>query len=137
MVIHMYKKVSPLYVFEDKKCYKRITIFYKNKVNFVDTISRRTNFCDTADPCGSDNSHIIVQLNPDDDKYYLLTSYPTLMPPLKKQSAESIKAIARNRIYIYNQWVYTQDKIYKITSAHSSFRNSLQNCIQYITKAIH
>ena len=26
------KKVSPLYVFEDKRCYKRISIFYKNKV---------------------------------------------------------------------------------------------------------
>ena len=25
------KKVSPLYVFEDRRCYKRIPIFYKNK----------------------------------------------------------------------------------------------------------
>ena len=32
------KKVSPLYVFEDKRCYKRIPIFYKNKVHFVDTL---------------------------------------------------------------------------------------------------
>ena len=31
------KKVSPLYVFEDKRCYKRILIFYK-KVHFVDTL---------------------------------------------------------------------------------------------------
>ena len=46
------KKVSPLYVFEDKRCYKRIPIFYKNKVHFVDTLSRRTNFWDTAVPCG-------------------------------------------------------------------------------------
>ena len=38
------KKVSPLYVFEDKCCYKRIPIFYKNKVHFVDTLSRRTYF---------------------------------------------------------------------------------------------
>ena len=36
------KKVSPLYVFEYKRCYKRIPIFYKNKVHFVDTLSRRT-----------------------------------------------------------------------------------------------
>ena len=34
------KKVSPLYVFEDKRCYKRIPKFYKNKVHFVDTISK-------------------------------------------------------------------------------------------------
>ena len=90
------KKVSPLYVFEDKRCYKRIPIFYKNKVHFVDTLSRRTNFLDTAVPCGSENSHNVVQLNPDEDKYYLLTPYPTLMQSLKKFSPENIRAIARN-----------------------------------------
>ena len=78
------KKVSPLYVFEDKRCYKRIPIFYKNKVNFVDTLSRRTCFWNTAVPCGSKNSHNVVQLNPDEDKYYLLTPCPTLLQPLKK-----------------------------------------------------
>ena len=68
------KKVSPLYVFEDKRCYKRIynftcstKIFFKNNVHFVDTLSRRTNFWETAVPCGSENSHNVVQLNPDDD----------------------------------------------------------------------
>ena len=68
----------------------------KNKVHFVDTLSRRTCFWDTAVPCGSDNSHNVVQLNPDEEKYYLLTPYPTLMQPLKKFSPESIRAIARN-----------------------------------------
>ena len=89
------KKVSPLYVFEDKRCYKRIPIFYKNKVHFVDTLSRRTYFRDTAVPCGSENSHNVVQLNPDEDKYCLLTPYLTLMQSLKKFSPESIRAIAR------------------------------------------
>ena len=37
------KKVATLYVFDDKR-YKRIPIFYKNKVYFVDTLSRRTFF---------------------------------------------------------------------------------------------
>ena len=90
------KKVSPLYVFEDKRCYKRIPIFYKNKVHFVETLSRRTYFWDTAIPCGSENSHNVVQLNSDDDKYYLLTPYPTLMQSLKKFSPERIRSIARN-----------------------------------------
>ena len=90
------KNVSPLYVFEDERCYKRIPIFYKNKVYFVDTLSRRTCFWDTAVPCGSENSHNVVQLNPDEDKYYLLTPYPTLMPPLKQFLPESLRAIARN-----------------------------------------
>ena len=90
------KKVSPLYVFKDKRCYKRIPILYKNKVHFVDTLSRQTYFWDTAVPCWSKNSHKVVQLNPDEGKYYLLTPYPTLMQPLKKFSPESIRAIARN-----------------------------------------
>ena len=90
------KKVSILHVFEDKRCYKRIPIFYKNKVYFVDTLSRRTYFWNKAVPCGSENSHNVVQLKSDEDKYYLLTPYPTLMPPLKKFSPESIRAIARN-----------------------------------------
>ena len=77
-------------------CYKRIPIFYKNKVHFVDTLSRRTYFWDTAVPCGSEKSHNVVQLNPDEDKCYLLTPYPTLMHPLKKCSPENIRAIARN-----------------------------------------
>ena len=57
------KQVSPLYVFEDKRCYKRFPLFYKNKVHFVDTLSRRTYFWDTTVPCGSENSHNVVKLN--------------------------------------------------------------------------
>ena len=47
--------------------------FIKNKVHFVDTLSRRTYFWDTAVPCESENSHNKVQVNPDEDKFYLLT----------------------------------------------------------------
>ena len=106
------KKVSPLYVFEDKRCYKRISIFYKNKVHFVDTLSRRTYFWYTAVPCGSEKSHNAVQLNPDEDKYYLLTPYPTLMPSLKKFSPVSIKAIARNpNIDLQSIGIYSRSDI--------------------------
>ena len=90
------KKVSPLYVFEDERCYKKIPIFHKNKVHFVDTLSRRTCFWDTAVSCGSKNSHNVVQVNPHEDNYHLVTPYSTLMPPLKKFLPESIRAIARN-----------------------------------------
>ena len=96
MVFLLALKIITLYVLEDKRCYKRIPIFYKNKVHFVDTLSRRNSFWDTAVPCGSENSHNVVQLNPDEDEYYLLTPNPTLMQPLKKTSPESIRAIARN-----------------------------------------
>ena len=111
MVLHLYKKVSPLYVFEDR-CYKRIPKLYKNKVHFVDTLSRRTYFWDTAVPCGSENSQKVVQLNPDEDKYYILTPYPTLMPPLKKFSPKSIRAIARNpNIDLQSIGIYSKSEI--------------------------
>ena len=50
------KIVSPLCVFEDKRCYQRISITLKIKVHFLDKLSRRIFFWDTAVPCGSENS---------------------------------------------------------------------------------
>ena len=106
------KKAPPLYVFEDKRCYKRIPKFCKNKVHFVDTLSRRAYFWDTAVPCGSKTSHNVVQLNPDEDKYYLLTPYPTLMQSLKKFSPDSIRAIARNtNIDLQSIGIYSKSDI--------------------------
>ena len=70
----------------------------KIKYIFFDTLSRRAYFSDTAVPSGSQNSHIVVQSNTDEDENYLLTPYPTLMQPLKKFSPESNRAIARNPI---------------------------------------
>ena len=92
---------------------KKIPIFYKNKVHFVDTLSRRTYFWDTAVPCGSENSHNVVQQNPDKDKNYLLTPYPTLMQPLEKFFfPESNKTIARNpNIDLQSIGVYSKSDI--------------------------
>ena len=105
------KKESPLNVFEDERCYKRIPIFYKNKVHFVDTISRRTYFWDTAVPCGSENSHNVVQSNPDEDKYYLLIANTNAT--IKKFSPENIKAIACNpNIDIQSIGIYSKSDIH-------------------------
>ena len=61
----------------------------KIKVHFVNSLSRRTNCLDTVVSCGSENSHKVVQLNPNKDKIYLLIPYSTLMPSSKKFSPES------------------------------------------------
>ena len=77
------------------------------KVYFVDTLSRKTYFWDTAE-----NSHNVAQLNPDEDKYYLLTPYPTLMLPLKKFLPESIRGIARNsNIDLQSIGIYSKSDI--------------------------
>ena len=100
-------KNSPLYVFEDKICRQRIPIFYKNKVHFMTTY-----IWETAVPCESKYSHRVVQLYPNEKRYYLLTSYPTLMPPSKKVSPESIHAIARNpNIYLQSRGIYSKSDI--------------------------
>ena len=98
----MHRKVSSLYVFECERCSRKFLKFYKNRVHFVDTLSRRTRFWDTAVPSGSENSHNVVKLYSDEDKYYLLTPYPTLMPPLNKFSPESIRVFSRKPNMISN-----------------------------------
>ena len=70
--------------------------FKKNEICFIETLSPSTYCWDTTVPCGSENSLNVVQLNPNEDKYYLLTPYPTLMPLLTKLSPETMRAIARN-----------------------------------------
>ena len=61
---------------------------------------------------GSENSHNVLQLSPDEDKYYLLTPHSTLMPPLKNFSPEIIKAIARNpNIDLQSIGIYSKSDI--------------------------
>ena len=125
------KKVSTLYVFEDRRCIKRIPLIYKIKVHFVDTLSRRTFLKDTAVPCGSENRHKVVQLNPDEDKYYLLTPYPTLMQTLKKFSPETLEPLHATLILIYNQSVYILNPTSNITFEHNNFKIYSQKWTQY------
>ena len=58
---------------------------------------------EVAVPCRLENSHNVVQLNPDDDKYYLLTPYPTLMQPLKKVFTQKCPLLPAIQISIYNR----------------------------------
>ena len=88
------KKVSRFS--KDKRCFRRILTFYKIKIHFVDKLSQRTYFQETAVPCGSENSQNLVQLNPIKDKFHFFTPYTTLTPFLKRFSIESTRTIARN-----------------------------------------
>ena len=53
------------------------------------------------------------------------------MQPLKKFSLESIRAIARNPILIYNQSAYILNQTSNITFENNNFKNYLQKWIQY------
>ena len=88
-ITHVIKKFYHYIILKLKL--QKIPKLYKNKRHFVDTLTRRTYCLDTAVPCGTENSHDVVQIIPDEDKFYLLTPYPTLKSPLKKFSPESIR----------------------------------------------
>ena len=91
------------------------------KVHFVDTVSGRTYFWDTAVPCGSENSHKVVQLNPDEDKYYLLTPNPSLMQPLKSFHQKALELLPAFQISIYNRSAYFQNPKFNITYVHKNY----------------
>ena len=59
-------------------------------------------FWDTAVPCGAKNSHNVVQLNPDEDKYYLLTPCHTRMPPYRQFYQKVSEVLLVTIIKIYN-----------------------------------
>ena len=102
-------------------------MFYLKKQSlFCSTLSRHTNFRGSAVPCESESNHNVVKLNPNEDKYYLLTPYPKLMPSLKKFSPESIRAITRNPNINLLSIVSNPDPIYNITLGQSSSKNSSQ-----------
>ena len=96
MVLHMYEKKYHHHMYLKTKDITKECPYSTRKLHFVDTLSGKTYFWDTVVPCGPENSHNVVQLNPDADKYYRLTPYSPLMPPLKKFSPETIRATARN-----------------------------------------
>ena len=131
MVLHLYqKKLSPLYAFEDKDAIKESQFSTKSKVHFNDTFSRRTYFWNKTVPRGSKNSHNVVQLNPDKDKYYPLyhTLHSCISTNFHQKALEPLPVIP---IMIYNQSAYTVNQTFTITFEHNNFKNYSQKWTQF------
>ena len=93
--------------------------------------SFRKFFWVTVVPCGSEVSHNVEQLNPNENKFYLSIPYPTLMPLLKKFSLESIFANARNpNIDLQSKDFIIPYQIYNIIFEQKSFKNLSLKWIQ-------
>ena len=113
MVLYLYQKsITTICFLKIKDAIKESLSFIKIKYILLTHSQDEHIFGDTAVPCGSENSLNVVQLNPDEDKYYLFTPYPTLMQSLKKFSPESIRAIARNpNIDLQSIGIYSKSDI--------------------------
>ena len=65
---------SPLYVLENQ-CFERIPIYYQNKLQFVDQVTRKTFPWSTKAPCKSKNFDQQISLDADGDDTYRLSPY--------------------------------------------------------------
>ena len=66
---------SPLYVLENQ-CFERIPIYYQNKQQFVDQVSRKTFPWSIKASCKSEYFDQKISLNTDGDDTCRLTPYP-------------------------------------------------------------
>ena len=66
---------SPLYVLENQ-CFEGIPIYYQNKLQFIDEVTRKTFLWSIKAPCKSENFDQQISLNADGDDTYRLTHYP-------------------------------------------------------------
>ena len=98
----------------------------RGKVLFVDTLSRKTNLWDRAVPCGSQSSHSVVQLNPDEDKVIFSHHILHLCHHQRKFHQRESELLLETQKQIHNHCVYTLDQIYNIKYAHTTFKIFLQ-----------
>ena len=66
---------SPFYVLENQ-CFKRIPIYYQNKLQFVDQVTRKTFTWSNKAPCKSKNFDQQMSFEADGKDTYCLTPYP-------------------------------------------------------------
>ena len=68
---------SPLYVLENQR-FERIPIFYQNKLQFIDQVTRKTFPCSIKASFKSNNFDQEISLDADGDESYRLTPYPII-----------------------------------------------------------
>ena len=104
-----------MYAFEDKRCYRRIPIIYKNNVHFFDTLSRRTYFWETPVLCGSESISIYSKLDIQhqirtQQFQELLTKTDTIRrQPIDQNSRKLAERAGFSYIYAHNFSGYFKD----------------------------
>ena len=78
-VMKMYKcakKSSPLYVPRTRKCYDKIPILYKNRVQNVHQLTRQTYLWAKKVPCSHSNFDQLISIDTEGTARYKVTPYP-------------------------------------------------------------
>ena len=69
-VMKMYKcakKSSPLYVPQTRECYDKISILYKNRVQYVHQLTRQTYLCAKKVPCSHSNFDQLISIDTEEE----------------------------------------------------------------------
>ena len=105
---------SPLYVLKDQ-CFERIPIFYQNKVQFVDQVTRKTFPWSIKAPCKSDNFDQHISLDVDGDNTYRLTPHPIkahnpvkIFTPAEVDNHFTHADFTAQQLGIYSQYDWTK-----------------------------
>ena len=110
---------SLLYVLENQ-CFERIPIYYQNKLQFVDQVTRATFPLSIKAPCKSENFDQQNSLNLDGDDTYRLTPYPIkardpvrTFTPDKLENSFTHADFTAQQLGIYSQhdWTNSIDKM--------------------------
>ena len=70
------KKSSPLYVPQTRECYDKIPILYKNRVQYVHQLTRKTYLWAKKVPCSHSNFDQLISIDTEGTARYRVTPYP-------------------------------------------------------------
>ena len=110
---------SPLYVLENQ-CFERILIYYQNKLQFLDLVTRKTFPWSIKAPCKTENFDQQMSLDIDGDDTYRLIPYPIkARNPVKTFTPDEVENhfvhadLTEQQLGIYSQheWTKSIDKM--------------------------
>ena len=117
---------------EADRCFDRMSIYNQDIVRYIDAISRQT--FKYATPIYSDiNPQIIVSLNPDNDKHYVITSKPVKQAtPTLFESKEVQSAVSSNTFTAQEAGSYKLNNFWN----RVSFKKHSDTTLQPLRKVI-
>ena len=106
-VMKMYKcakKSSPLYVPQTRECYDKITILYKNRVQYVHQLTRQTYLWAKKVPCSHSNFDQLISIDTEGASRSRLTPYPVKVETI-------LNTISPEEIVLIESGIYSKEQL--------------------------